>query len=459
MNIQIYNITFLFISVVSFCITPFNLSAEEDSSAAKAVTLEVPITGNSETEIVMPEIPLELTAETEEIISENFDDTEPTIYIPQDEEIFRAEITPDSGQPPLKILKDIVQPGELKELSWSAGQSFSGKTVKSSVLVVRGHKPGPTLCLVAAIHGDELNGIEIVRRVVRNLDPLEINGTVIGVPIVNVFGFTGNTRYLPDRRDLNRYFPGNPTGSAASRIANRFITQIINHCEYVVDFHTGSFKRNNLPQLRADMNVEKVREFVEHFGSVAVLHKSGHGKSLRATVTRAGIPTVAFEMGQTGSLQEEYVESGIKTMDTLIRNLGILKRFRLWFDPQPVYYGSRWVRVNSGGILIAKVKIGSKVEKHDILGHLINPLTTEESEILAPFNGRILGMALNQFMLPGYAAFHIGISSDTSTMIKEEQSEENEDDESDESDDESDDETEEPENGDSIQTADEEEFH
>jgi len=458
MNIRAYNVIYLFVLAVSFCTTPFNLSAtEDDNSEDETVTLEIQIDDNIKTEVLTPEIPIELTIETEETVSENVDDI-PTVYIPQDNEVEQIDITQSAEQPPLNILNDVVQPGELRELNWSAGQSFSGKTVKPSVLVVRGLKSGSVLCLVASIHGDELNGIEIVRRVVRNLKPLEVNGTVIGVPIINIFGFTGNTRYLPDRRDLNRYFPGNPRGSAASRIAYLFFTQIVNHCEYVVDFHTGSFKRNNLPQLRADMNVEKVREFVEHFGSVAVLHKSGHGKSLRAAATRAGIPTVAFELGQPGTLQEEYVESGIKTIDSLIRNLGILKRFRLWFDPQPVYYGSRWIRVNSGGILSSRIKIGSKVKKGDLLGYIINPLTTEEKEILAPVNGRILGMALNQFMLPGYAAFHIGISADTSTMVEEEQSQDNEENEEDESD-ESDESDEEPENGGSIDTSDEEEFH
>jgi uncharacterized protein len=445
MNIRISPIFYFYILTFGLSISPLNLSAEDET--------------NKGTEILTPEIPVELTTEINENELEN-GESQPTVYLPQHEKEVNTEIESNSDeQTPLKILKDIVQPGELRELSWSAGQTFSGKTVKPSVLVVRGIKPGPSLCLVAAIHGDELNGIEIVRRVVRDLDPMEVSGTVIGVPIVNIFGFTGNTRYLPDRRDLNRYFPGNPNGSAASRIAHRFFTQIINHCEYVVDFHTGSFKRNNLPQLRADMNVEKVRDFVEHFGDVAVLHKSGHGKSLRAAATRAGIPTVAFELGQTGSLQEEYVASGIKTMDTLIRNMGILKRFYLWFDKQPVYYGSRWVRVNSGGILISKVEIGAKVKRNDVLGHIINPLTTEEIEILAPFNGRILGMALNQFMLPGYAAFHIGISSDTSTMLEEEQSQDIEDDESDESEDEQDDETEEPENIEATQIIEEEELH
>lgn len=451
MNIRFYYIINLLVLIISFFTTSSNLSsAEGDNIETETSTVQMKIVNDIEAEVITPEIPIELTTDAEETILDRTDDAKPTIYNPQDNEVEHDAITSESSeQPSLNILNDTVQPGELRELSWSAGQSFSGKTIKPSVLVVRGVKPGPTLCLVASIHGDELNGIEIVRRVVRKLKPMDVKGTVIGVPIVNIFGFTGNTRYLPDRRDLNRYFPGNPGGSAASRIAYLFFTQIISHCEYVVDFHTGSFKRNNLPQLRADMNVKKVRDFVEHFGDVAVLHKSGHGKSLRAAATRAGIPTVAFELGQPGSLQEEYVESGIKTIDTLIRNLGILKRFRLWFEPQPVYYSSRWIRVNSGGILFSKIEIGAKVKRGDLLGYIINPLTTEEIKILAPINGRVLGMALNQFMLPGYAAFHIGITSGTSSMIEEEQVQ-NIDDDSDEVD--------EMEDGDNLETI-EEEFH
>ena len=427
MNLKIYKEILLFLLITSPLVSPNNLSAEE--------------TGSNEIEIITPEIPVDLNITIEQNISEYPEEPETIEDLIKENESAEIKLK-QTEQSPLTILKEVVQPGELRELSWSAGQSFSGKTVKPPVIVVRGSKPGPVLCLVAAIHGDELNGIEIVRRVIRNLDPAEINGTVIGVPIVNIFGFTGNSRYLPDRRDLNRYFPGNPRGSAASRIAYRFFTQIIKHCNYVVDFHTGSFKRNNLPQLRADMNNPMVQEFVTHFGSTAVLHKSGHGKSLRAAATQAGIPTVAFELGQPGSLQEEYVESGIETIDTLIGNLGILKKLHLWFEPQPIYDGSRWVRVNSGGILMSKVAIGANVKTNQLLGYIINPLTTEQLKIVSPVKGRVLGMALNQFMLPGYAAFHIGVSSDTSSMI-----------------DSDDDESDEPDNEYDIQTGDEEEIH
>lgn len=442
MNINTHNIILFFILVSGIYILPFNLSATEHNK--------------NETEIITPEIPIELINETSQTIPKKPELSEIIEDRPQDGEgIVITKANSDSKeQLPLTILNEIVRPGELRTLSWSAGQSFSGRTVNPPVLVVRGRTQGPTLCLVAAVHGDELNGIEIVRRVLRSLDPMKVNGTVIGVPIVNIFGFTGNTRYLPDRRDLNRYFPGNPIGSAASRIAHRFFTQIINHCNYLVDFHTGSFKRNNLPQLRADMNNLQIQEFVRHFGSTVVLHKPGHGKTLRAAATQSGIPTVAFELGQPGSLQEEYVESGIKTINTLIGNLGILNRLHLWFEPQPIYYSSHWVRANSGGILMSKVNIGAKVKTNELLGYIINSLTNEETKILSPIKGRVLGMALNQFMLPGYAAFHIGVSSDTSTMVGEKQSGNN-----DNSIDILEDELDENENGYGIEINDEEEFH
>lgn len=423
----------LFILSIGILISPYNLSAAEADSA--------------EIKINTSETPVELNIETERAIVENPDEPETIEDLIQENQNTSSAID-TTEQLPLSILKEVVNPGELRELSWSAGQSFSGKTVKPPVIVVRGRTPGPVLCLVAATHGDELNGIEIVRRVIRNLDPMKINGTVIAVPIVNIYGFTANSRYLPDRRDLNRYFPGNATGSAASRIAHRFFTQIIKHCNYVVDFHTGSFKRNNLPQLRADMNNTQVQEFVGHFGSTAVLHKSGHGKTLRSAATQAGIPTVAFELGQPGSLQEEYVESGIESINALISNLGIIKKRYFWNEPQPIYYSSRWIRVNSGGILISKVEIGSDIKTNQLLGYIINPLTTEEIRIQSPIKGRVLGMALNQFMLPGYAAFHIGVSSNTSSIVDDEQLNNEDNDESDENSNEYD-----------VQTSDDDELH
>src|SRR5690606_29108454 len=159
---------------------------------------------------------------------------------------------------PLRMLGAEVLPGTATRLAWSVKDSLAGISVPTPVLVVHGAKPGPRVCLTAALHGDELNGIEVVRRVLYDLQPDKLSGTVIGVPIVNLQGFRRASRYLPDRRDLNRYFPGRPAGSSAARIAHSFFHDVILHCQYLVDLHTGSFRRTNLPQLRADLTTPAV---------------------------------------------------------------------------------------------------------------------------------------------------------------------------------------------------------
>lgn len=312
---------------------------------------------------------------------------------------------------PLGLLGVEIFGGQRSELKWTAGESFGGRSLDTPVLVAHGLKRGPVLCLTAAVHGDELNGIEIVRRVMGDLDPRQLSGTVVGVPIVNLLGFLRGSRYLPDRRDLNRYFPGNPRGSAASRIAYLFFNQIIRNCHYLVDFHTGSLDRTNLPQLRADLADPRVFQFTEYFGATAVLHHRGAAGTLRRVASDAGIASVTFELGEPQTLQPEHVDFGVLAVDTLIDKLGMMSRSRLWAEPQPVFYASRWVRSDQGGILITNVKLGAKVKEGDVLGTVTNPLSNDVMQVRSPFNGRVLGMALSQFVLPGFAAFHIGIAT------------------------------------------------
>jgi predicted deacylase len=338
---------------------------------------------------------------------------------PRPDDLADVEPAPPEPSPAsaFELLGSTVLPGERRQLRWTAGQSFAGRAVNTPVLVVHGTRPGPKLCLTAAIHGDELNGVSIVRQVISGLDPTELNGTVIGVPIVNLLGFTRGSRYLPDRRDLNRYFPGNPRGSAASRIANLFFEQLVRHCDRLVDIHTGSQLRANMPQLRADLHVPEVLEFTKHFGATAVLHHSGGVGTLRKAATDAGIPAVTFELGEPNTLQPTHAKFGIKAIETLLHKLDMIERFRLWSEPQPIYYASRWVRADYGGILISNTKLGARVRAGDVIGTVANPITDEEFAIRAPWDGRILGMALNQFVLPGFAAFHIGIAAQDSERV------------------------------------------
>ena len=313
---------------------------------------------------------------------------------------------------PLVFLGSEIMPATSERLSWSATELFEGVPVSTPVLVVNGALPGPALCLTAAVHGDELNGIEMVRRVMHDIDPNRLAGSVIGIPIVNVQGFRRGSRYLPDRRDLNRYFPGNPDGSAAARIAHSFFTNVIQRCDALVDLHTGSFERTNLPQIRADLRNPDVMTLTQGFGSIVILHSTPAIGTLRHAATKAGIPTVTLEAGGPSQLELNEVKLGVKGIETLINELGMIKKHRLWGEPEPVYYKSSWVRADNGGILLAEVSLGSPVRKGDVLGTITDPMSNARSELRSPYSGRIIGMARNQVVMPGFAAFHVGIQTD-----------------------------------------------
>lgn len=323
-----------------------------------------------------------------------------------------AVTTAEGKAEPMHLLNTDIPPGTAMRLSWSATELFEGVPVSTPVLVVNGAFPGPTLCLTAAVHGDELNGIEIVRRVLHEIDPQKLSGAVIGVPIVNVQGFRRGSRYLPDRRDLNRYFPGNSNGSAAARIAHSLITNIIVHCDALVDLHTGSFERVNLPQIRADLRNRDVVTLTLGFGSMVVLHSEPIIGTLRHASTLAGIPAVTVEAGGPSQLELAEVKQGVKGIKILLTTLDMVKKIRLWADPEPVYYRSSWVRVNNGGILLSDVSLGSTVRKGDLLGTITDPMNNARTELRSPYAGRIIGMARNQVVMPGFAAFHVGIQTD-----------------------------------------------
>ncbi len=322
-------------------------------------------------------------------------------------------------QVPFEILGESIEPNQRVEMRWEVGQSFDGGASFTPLVVIHGRRPGPTLCLTAAIHGDELNGIEVVRRVLNELQPKDLRGTVIGVPIVNLFGFARGTRYLPDRRDLNRYFPGSTGGSAASRIARRFFDEVVQHCDALVDFHTGSFARSNLPQVRADLTAPGVVSFTRGFGDIPVLHSPGARGMLRRAAAAIGIAAATFEVGAPGLIEPDEIDRAVQSINSLMHRLGMTRSFRMWSEPQAVLYGSRWVRSNSGGMLVSTAKLGDKVRVGQRLGKVIDPVNNRESEILSPLEGRVIGIALNQLVLPGFAAYHIGVERNERAAVEE----------------------------------------
>jgi predicted deacylase len=327
-----------------------------------------------------------------------------------------AVTTADGIASTLTILGTEIHPDSSQRVAWAATELFEGVPISTPVLVVNGKFAGPTLCLTAAVHGDELNGIEMVRRVMHNLKPEKLSGAVLGVPIVNLQGFRRGSRYLPDRRDLNRFFPGNPDGSAASRIAHSFFTEIISHCDALIDLHTGSFERANLPQLRADLRDPDVVTLTQGFGATVILHSKPAEGTLRFAATAADIPAVTLEAGGPSELELQEVKHGVKGIETLLNTLGMVKKIRLWGEDEPVYYRSTWVRANRGGILLADVTLGSTVRQGDLLGTITDPMNNASTKLYSPHSGRIIGMARNQVVMPGFAVFHVGIQTDEATV-------------------------------------------
>jgi uncharacterized protein len=318
---------------------------------------------------------------------------------------------------PIKLLGSVVPAGTRARLSWkSSAMGFND--IGAPVVVVNGKQPGPVLCLTGGVHGDELNGVEVINRITRKLDPKTLAGSVIAVPVVNVSGFQRNSRYLPDRRDLNRFFPGYPQGSAASRLAHDFFHSIVVGCDYLIDFHTGSFERSNLPQVRGNLRLREVLEFTRNFGATTILHSRGARGMLRTAATEAGIPAVTFEIGAPIRLEQKEIEFGVQALDTLMSKLKMTQRLRVWSAPQPVLYRATWLRSNQAGLLISKVSLGDRVKAGDVLGMVRDPLSGNESPVIASQPGKIIGLALNQQVMPGYAVYHLGVeSSETDVVI------------------------------------------
>lgn len=320
---------------------------------------------------------------------------------------------------PWRMLGAVVDPGEFAKLRWISGESFVGQTAVTPVLVKHGVKPGPVLCLTGAIHGDELNGIEVIRRILSEVDPKQLSGTIIGVPIVNLSGFARGSRYLPDRRDLNRFFPGSKKGSNASRIAYSFFNEVADRCTHLVDFHTGSFERSNLPQVRGDLRIPAVQEFARGFGATTVLHSAGSVGMLRRACTARGIAAVTFEIGAPIRLEPEEIGHGVRALETLLDKMGMVNRVRVWKEPQPFFYQSKWVRAPTGGMLFSTVKLGDRVKQGQLLGKVIDPVDNHEYPMESPYAGRVLGMALNQIVMPGFATYHMGADTTEAQAVRQ----------------------------------------
>jgi predicted deacylase len=312
---------------------------------------------------------------------------------------------------PITVVGREIAPGTSSRFPFIPDRSFEASYLNMPVYVAHGAAPGPALCLTAGIHGDELNGVEIARRAFAGVDPKKLRGTVYALPAINAEGVRSGNRYLSDRRDLNRAFPGSEGGSVAAKIAYSVFTHFIEKCSVLIDLHTASDDRTNLPQVRADLANEKVRDIATHFGTGIVVGGGGPDDSLRREAVRAGVAAIIYEAGGPHRFEEEEIARGVEGVDNIMKHLGMIEGTQSVADPQ-VLDDSTWIRatLGNGGFFFPSARLGDMVGVGDPLGHIVDPLTDEEYPITSSHAGQIIGMAVPQPVLGGSALFHVGFN-------------------------------------------------
>jgi uncharacterized protein len=302
-----------------------------------------------------------------------------------------------------------VAPGERRGLSLPAGMLHTRVPVEMPVWVINGRRAGPRLFISAAIHGDELNGIEIIRRI--RARPLTgLRGTLLLVPVVNVFGLLHHARYLPDRRDLNRSFPGSERGSLAARLAHLFMSEIVARCMHGIDLHTGALHRSNLPQIRAQLDDAETRALALAFGAPVVLDSRLRDGSLREAAAGRGIPTLIYEAGEALRFDEMSIRMGVAGIIEVMRQLGMLRRKtpqRPHAARPVVAESSHWVRAPAGGILRSALRLGQRISAGELLGQVSDPFGAHEVPVSTTHAGIVIGCNSLPLVNEGDALFHI----------------------------------------------------
>ncbi len=300
-----------------------------------------------------------------------------------------------------------VRPGRRGRIELPFAKVATGSDETLPVAVINGRASGPHVWLSAAIHGDELNGIEIVRRVMRQLDAKNLRGAVIAVPIVNPLGFMIESRYLPDRRDLNRTFPGSRRGSTASRLAHLFMEQIVAHSSVGIDLHTASNHRINIPQIRANIDDAATLKLARAFGAPFTIHAKVRDGSLRQAATELGATVLVYEAGQAHRFDSEAIETGTAGVLRSLRSMGMLDARLPRAKPTRLIRRTRWVRARRGGLAEIKVELGQHVEKGEHVAAISDAFGSRPTQIKATETGWIIAQSQNPLVNSGDALAHI----------------------------------------------------
>ena len=310
-----------------------------------------------------------------------------------------------------------VPPGEHEHVMFPVSESYLGEPVSMPVTVINGTESGPTVFLSAAIHGDELNGVEVVRQAAQLVEPGDLAGCVVCLPVMNPFGFITQQRYLPVHdRDLNRAFPGNSNSTSARRIADRIWENFISQCDLGVDFHTSTRGRTNMFHVRADMDDRDVARVARAFGSNMIIDGAGSDGMLRYEATQAGVPTITVEMGQAHRFERELIDHALNGVASVLAEYDVTdSREVRWPGWRTVIEGwdeKTWLRADAGGIVEMHEHRGALVEEGEPICTIANPFDTQTTTVRAPFTGLVVGVLENPVVYPGNPLCHLASVDD-----------------------------------------------
>ncbi|MCP5361956.1 MAG: succinylglutamate desuccinylase/aspartoacylase family protein [Hyphomicrobiales bacterium] len=314
----------------------------------------------------------------------------------------------------------VIRPGKRQMVSLQIAKLYDFTEIAIPIEVVRGKEDGPVLFVSAAIHGDEINGVAIVKRLLQSRSLRNMRGTLIAVPILNVFGFNTKSRYLPDRRDLNRCFPGSPDGSLASRLASMFMEEVVSHATHGIDLHSGALHRSNLPHVRACLDDPETRRLAEAFQVPVIINSALRDGSLREAARDHKIPMLVFEGGEALRFRENVTRAGVHGILSVMRAIGMLspgkekaRKIRTF-----TAHSSYWVRAPHSGMLRPLKKLGEAVKANELLGVVSDPFGEHRFEVRAKYPGIVLGISMLPLLNDGDAVYHIATFEDN-TLVEE----------------------------------------
>jgi len=318
----------------------------------------------------------------------------------------------------LKIAGQQIATGQKRSINIPVARLYTHTEMTMPVHVLRGKKDGPRLFVCAAIHGDEIIGVEIIRRLLKLKTLQRLRGTLIAVPVVNVYGLIHHTRYLPDRRDLNRFFPGSQNGSLTSRLANIFMEEIVANCTVGIDLHAGSNHRINLPHIRACLGNTETEKLAFAFGAPVILNADLRDGSLRQAVEQKGIPMLLYEAGEALRFDEFAVRAGVKGVLAVMRSIGMLssrgiKKSRIL---PVVAKSTSWIRAPGSGIMRTRIPLGQKITVNQKIGQIADPFDEDETAVISPVAGIVIGRTNLPLVHKGDALFNVAGFDDTEAV-------------------------------------------